>query len=189
MGIEEKVLNSKKLAKKVEFITIQASEQSDNEVRYKNINRKQIRFDLNDLPMMQMIGELLHPYGLMQYFENVFSDSKITFLKILGEKRLAKRGANFLRALYLKHPEKFSSVDLSNQKSTRMFIIRGTMVISEQVNQKTISLKDEKEDYLSELESFRRKFKEEEAKLKQQEAVVKELTSNDENQALIGVGA
>jgi hypothetical protein len=63
------------------------------------------------------------------------------------------------------------------------------MIISEQVNQKTISLKDDKEDFLSELESFRSKFKEEEAKLRRQEAAVKELTFEDESKDLIGLGA
>lgn len=189
MGIEERVLNSKSLAKKVQFITIQASEQSDEEVRYKNINRKQIQFDLKDLQTMQMIGELLNPHGLIEYLENVFAASKMTFFRILGGKRLARRGVRFMRAFYLKHPEKFSTVTLSSNKSTHMQILRGTMIISEQINQKTISLKDHKDDYLSELETFRTKFKEEEAKLRQQEAAVKELTQEDESQPLIGIGA
>ena len=180
MSIESKILNSKGLRKKMEFLTIQSSEQNSEEVRYKNINRKQIKFDLNDFPTMQELGLLLNPYGLVQYLENVFVKSNISFLRIIAEKRLAKRGAKFLRALYLKHPEKFSSVDLSSNKSTRMMIIRGTLVVTEQVNQKTISLVNDEEGYVSELKSFRDKFKKEEEMLKMQEATIKELTAEDE---------
>ena len=191
MSFEEKVLKSKALQTRVQFITIQASEQSEDEVRYKNINRKQIQFDLSDLSLMSQLGALLRPYGLNQYFENLMADSKIALFRLIGEKKLAKRGEAFLRALYLKHPEKFSSIEHSNVKSTRMKMVRGTFIISEQVNQKTISLKDEKDDYLSELESFRNRFKEEEVKLRQQEAIVKELTFEDEQTQgkLIGMGA
>lgn len=191
MSFEEKVLKSKALQTRVQFITIQTSEQSEDEVRYKNINRKQIRFDLSDLSLMSQLGSLLRPYGLKQYFDNLMADSKIAFFRLIGERKLAKRGEAFLRALYLKQPEKFSSIEHSNAKSTRMKMVRGTFIISEQVNQKTISLKDEKDDYLSELELFRNKFKQEEAKLRQQEAAVKELTFEDEQTQgkLLGVGA
>lgn len=189
MGFEEKVLKSKELGAMVEFLTIQSSEQTEEEVRYKDINRKQIRFDLGDLATMLKIGKLIKPYGLKQYLVNVLSGSKFSFLRILAEKKLAKRGVSFLRSLYLKHPEKFASVNFSSNKKTRMLIINGIMIISEKVNQKTISLKDDKDDFLSELESFRTKFKEEEAKLKRQEALVKELTSEDAGKDLIGVGA
>ena len=186
MGFEEKVLKSQELGVMVEFLTIQSSEQTEEEVRYKDINRKQIRFDLGDLATMLKIGNLIKPHGLKQYLVNVLSGSKFSFLRILAEKKLAKRGISFLRSLYLKHPEKFASVSFSSNKKTRMLIINGIMIISEKVNQKTISLKDDKDDFLSELESFRTKFKKEEAKLRRQEALVKELTSEDESKDLIG---
>ena len=71
-----------------------------------------------------------------------------------------------------------------------MTIVRGIFIITEQVNQKTISLKDDKEEFLSELESFREKFKQEEGRLREQEAAVKELTfEGEKTQALIGNGA
>ncbi len=189
MGFGEKVLKSKELGTMVEFLTIQSSEQTEEEVRYKNINRKQIRFDLGDLSTMLKIGKIIKPYGLKQYLVNVLSRSRFSFLRIMAEERLAKRGVGFLRSFYLKYPEKFASVDLSSNKKTRMLIIRGIMIISEQVNQKTISLKDDKDNFLSELESFRSKFKEEEAKLRRQEALIKELTLEDEGKDLIGVEA
>jgi len=190
MKIEEKVLKSKGLTNKIEFITIESSEQKEEEVRYKNINRKQIRFDLNDTSTMKCLGELIQPYGLKQYIENQLSQSKIALFRIYAEKRLAKRGAKYIRSLYIKHPEKFASVNLSNTKSSRMLIVRGIFIISEEINQKTISLKDDKEDYTSELESFRIKFKKEEAALRQQEAAIKELTfEENENQRLIGASA
>jgi len=59
-------------------------------------------------------------------------------------------------------------------------IIRGTLVVTEQVNQKTISLVNDEEGYVSELKSFRDKFKKEEEMLKMQEATIKELTAEDE---------
>ncbi|MCP5505156.1 MAG: hypothetical protein H7A41_08400 [Chlamydiales bacterium] len=189
MGFEEKVIKSQKLAKKIEFITIQSSEQRDEEVRYKNINRKQIRFDLSDLEVMTALGELLRPYGLKQFIENKMAQSKIDIFRLYGEKQLAKRAMNFLKALYIKHPEKFASVDLSKATSPRMKMIRGTFVISEVANQKTISLKDDGEAYQSELESFRKKYREEEAKLRMQEDAIKELTCEDEQEHLIGMDA
>ena len=118
MGFEEKVLKSKELGAMLEFLTIQSSEQTEEEVRYKDINRKQIRFDLGDLATMLKLGKLIKPYGLKQYLVNVLSGSRFSFLRILAEKKLAKRGASFLRSLYLKHPEKFASVDLSSNKKT-----------------------------------------------------------------------
>lgn len=188
MGFEEKILNSQLLRKKVEFITIQASEQKEEEVRYKNVNRKQIRFDLNDLEIMSALGKLLRPYGIIEWLENKMGVSKIAVLRILGEKRLSKRAMRFLRTLYLKAPEKFAATDLGNRKSGRMKMVCGTLIISEEINQKTISLKDHKEDYLSELEAFRNKFKEEEAKLRQQEEAVKALTFEEEEKKRIGIG-
>lgn len=182
MRFEEKVIKSQKLATRIEFITIQSTEKKDEAVRYKNINRKQIRFDLNDLATMIALGELLRPYGLKQFIENKLAVSNIDIFRIYGEKRLAKRAMNFLRSFYLKHPEKFAKVDLSNLKSSRMKMVRGTLVISEVVSQKTISLKDDGDNYESELESFKRKFKEEEAKLRMQEAAVKELTFEEDGQ-------
>lgn len=190
MGFEEKVIKSQKLAKKIEFITIQSSEQKEEQVRYKNINRKQIRFDLSDLETMSSLGELLRPFGLVQYVENKLAASSIAIFRLLGEKRLAKRAMNFLKALYIKHPEKFATLDLSNTKRSSMKMVRGTFIISEVISQKTISLKDNGDNYQSELESFRKKFREEEAKLRTQEAAVKELTFIEEGQErLIGMNA
>ena len=189
MGFEEKVINSQKLAKKIEFITIQSNEQKEEEVRYKNINRKQIRFDLSDLSTMVALGELLRPYGLKQFIENKMAQSKIDIFRLFGEKQLAKRAISFLKALYIKHPEKFAGVDLAKATSPRMKLVRGIFIISEVANQKTISLKDDNETYQSELELFRRKYREEEAKLRMQEDVIKELTFEEGQERLIGMNA
>lgn len=190
MNFEEKVIKSQKLAKKIEFITIQSSEQKEEEVRYQNISRKQIRFDLNDLSVMAALGELLRPYGLKQFIENKMAQSKTAIFRVYGEKKLAKRAMSFLKALYIKNPDKFSTIDLTNATSTRMKIARGVFIISEVVNQKTISLKDDGESYQSELELFRKKYKEEEAKLRMQEDAIKELTFEEEGEKrLIGMNA
>lgn len=188
MGFEEKVFNSQKLAKKIEFITIQSSEQRDEEVRYNNINRKQIRFDLSDIGVMFALGQILRPYGVREFIENRLSASNVSILRLWAEKRLAKRGEKFIRSLFLKHPEKFSQVEFKNRKSSRMQITRGTFVISELVNQKTISLKDDKDNYLSELESFRDKFKAEEGRLLMHKNAVEELNT-DKEENLIGMDA
>ena len=137
---------------------------------------------------MTALGELLRPYGFKQFIENKMAQSKIDIFRLYGEKQLAKRAMNFLKALYIKKPEKFAGVDLANATSPRMKMIRGTFIISEVVNQKTISLKDDGESYQSELELFRNKYREEEAKLRMQEDAIKELTS-DEEERLIGMDA
>lgn len=189
MGFEEKLFNSQSLAKRIEFITIQSSEQREEEVRYKNVNRKQIRFDLSDIAVMYALGEVLRPYGVKEFIENKLAQSGITILRVWGEKKLAKRGERFIRSLFLKHPEKFSEVEFNDKRHARMKFVRGTLVITEMVSQKTISLKDNKDDYLSELESFRNKFKAEEEKLLMHKNVVEKLNEESHNDQLIGMDA
>jgi len=189
MKFEDKLFNSQSLVKRIEFITIQSSEQREEEVRYKNINRKQIRFDLSDIAVMFALGELLRPYGVKEFIENKLAKSNIMVLRIWGEKKLAKRGERFIRTLFLKHPEKFSQVEFKNIRNPRMKMARGIFIISELVNQKTISLKDEKDDYLSELESFKEKFKAEEAKLLLHKNVIEKLNSDNSNEKLIEMNA
>ena len=190
MGFEEKLFNSQTLAKKVEFITIESSEQREEEIRYKNVNRKQIRFDFNDLAVMYALGELLRPYGVKEFFENKLAESNLALFRLWGEKKLAKRGQKFIRSLFMKSPEKFSKVEFANNRNTKIKMTRGIFIISELTNQKTLSLKDDKDNYLSELESFKDKYKAEEARLLIQKNVVEELTfekDNEEKEALIGI--
>lgn len=177
MDFERKLFDSKPLTKRIEFVTIQASEQTEAAVRYKNTNRKQIQFDLGDAAIMLALGQILRPYGVMELLENKMASSKVEFFRFWGEKQLAKRGKAFLMSLYMKSPEKFSKVELKGNK--RMQLARGTFTISELTSQKTISLKDEKEDYLSELESFKDQFKAEEMKLRHQKEVIEKLTQDE----------
>ncbi|MCB1076095.1 MAG: hypothetical protein KDK59_11305 [Simkania sp.] len=189
MEFEKKMLESQSLTKRVEFITIQSSERREEEVRYKNINRKQIRFDLGDVAIMLALGEILRPYGVMELIENKLAKSNIEFFRYWGEKRLAKRGQAFIMNLYMKSPEKFSHAELKSKGRKQMELARGTLIISELTNQKTISLQDNKEDYHAELESFRSKFKEQEMKLRHQKEVIQELTHDESDanaQKLIG---
>lgn len=179
MDFEKKLFESQSLTKRIEFITVQSSERRDEEVRYKNINRKQIRFDLSDVAIMLALGEILKPYGVKEHIENKLAKSNIEFLRYWGEKRLAKRGQSFIMNLYLKAPEKFSQTELKSSTKKRMQLARGTLVISELTNQKTISLKDKKEDYLSDLEKFRNEFKKQEMKLRHQKHVIEELTQDE----------
>ena len=189
MKFEDKLFSSQSLAKRVEFITLQSSEQREEEVRYKNINRKQIRFDLSDIAVMLALGEILRPYGVKEFIENKLAQSNVMIFRLWGEKKLAKRGEKFIRALFLKHPEKFSQVEFKTIRNPRMKMVRGTFIISELVNQKTISLKNEKEGYLAELESFKEKFKAEEAKLLMHKNVIEELNSENNDERLIGMDA
>ncbi|WP_420420718.1 hypothetical protein [Simkania sp.] len=189
MEFEKKMLESQSLTKRVEFITIQSSERREEEVRYKNINRKQIRFDLSDVAIMLALGEILRPYGVMELIENKLAKSNIEFFRYWGEKRLAKRGQSFMMSLYMKSPEKFAQAELKSKGRKQMELARGTLIISELTNQKTISLQDNKDDYHAELEEFREKFKEQEMKLRHQKDVIEELThdGSDANaQKLIG---
>jgi len=189
MEFEKKMLESQSLTKRVEFITIQSSERREEEVRYKNINRKQIRFDLSDIAIMLALGQILRPYGVKELIENKLANSKVEFFRFWGEKRLAKRGQAFMMNLYMKAPEKFSQAELKSSGKKRMQLARGTLIISELTNQKTISLKDNKDDYHAELEEFRTKFKEQEMKLRHQKDVIQELTHDESDanaQKLIG---
>ena len=192
MDFESKLLDSEPLTKRVEFITIQSSERREEEVRYKNINRKQIQFDLSDVAVMLALGQILRPYGIKELIENKMVESKLELFRFWGEKRLARRGQIFITGLYMKAPEKFSKADLKRQGKKRMQLVRGTLIISELTSQKTISLKDNKDDYLSELENFKEKFKDEEMKLRHRKEVIENLThdENDETaQKLIGSNA
>jgi len=179
MDFENKIIESQSLMKRMEFITIQSSERREEEVRYKNINRKQIRFDLSDVAIMLALGEILQPYGVKEYIENKLAKSNIEFLRYWGERRLAKRGQVFITALYMKTPEKFSQAELQGRGRKNIRLARGTLIISELTNQKTISLKDKKDDYHAELEQFKNDFKRQEMKLRHQQKVIQELTQDE----------
>ncbi len=142
MLLDEKIFESEELSKKIEFVTLQSSERKDEEIRYKNVNRKQIIFDLSDIQMMLELGRVLQPYGLNENFENKMLNSKVQAFRIWAEKKLAKRAENFLRLLYLKHPEKFTKVEYEHTKKKRMKIAKCSYVLSELTSQKSISLKD-----------------------------------------------
>lgn len=190
MLLDEKIFESEELSKKIEFVTLQSSERRDEEIRYKNVNRKLIVFDLSDLEMMLALGRILRPYGLNENFENKMLGSKVQAFRVWAEKKLAKRAENYIRILYLKHPEKFTKVEYEHSKKKRMRIAKCSYVLSELTSQKSISLKD-KRDELEELRQFKDQFTGEQQRLMLQENVIKDLTHDDreENVSLLEMKA
>ena len=181
MLIDEKIFNSKELSKKIEFITLQSSERRDEEIRYKNIKRKLIIFDLNDIQTMIAVGRILAPYGMKENFENKMLESKVAAFRIWAEKRIAKRAENFLRELYLKYPEKFSKVEYSHSKRKNMKLLKANYILSELVSQKSIGLKDLRSDSPDDLSEFKERFANEQKGLFHQENIMKELVQDSEN--------
>ena len=179
MLLDEKIFESEELSKKIEFVTLQSSERRDEEIRYKNVNRKLIIFDLSDIQMMLALGKMLRPYGMQENFENKMLTSKVNAFRIWAEKKIAKRAENFLRLLYLKHPEKFSKVEYENSKKKSMRLLKCNYILSEMTSQKSISLKDEREDHLAQFNDFKDRFTGEQQRLLLQENVMKDLTHDD----------
>lgn len=179
MLLDEKIFASEELSKKIEFVTQQSSERRDEEIRYKNMNRKLIIFDLGDVEMMLALGKMLQPYGFNENFENKMLYSKVSAFRIWAEKKIAKRAEDFLRVLYLKHPEKFSKVEYENSKSKKMKLLKASYILSELTSQKSISLKDDRDDHLAQLNEFKDRFTGEHQRLVLQENVMKDLTHDD----------
>ena len=188
MLLDEKIFASEELSKRIEFQTLQSSERRDEEIRYTNVNRKMIVFDLTDVQMMLELGVMLKPYGLSENFENKMLRSNVAPFRIWAEKKIATRAENFLRVLYLKHPEKFGNVEYENSKKKRMRLAKANYILSELTSQKSISLKDDR-DEVAQLNEFKDRFTGEAQRLALQENVIKDLTQDDrqEGQTLLGM--
>ena len=182
MLLDEKIFANEELSKKVEFVTLQSSERRDEEIRYNNINRKLIIFDLSDHQMMLSLGKVLTPYGLQENFESKMVNSKIHVFRIWAEKKLVKRAETFLRVLYLKHPEKFAKVEYEHSKKKKMKLAKANYILSELVSQKSISLKDENEEYIDKLKDFKDRFTGEHQRLVLQESLMKDLTQDEQKE-------
>lgn len=188
MLLDEKIFASEELSKRIEFQTVQSSERRDEEIRYTNVNRKMIVFDLSDVQMMLELGVMLKPYGLNENFENKMLKSNVAAFRIWAEKKIANRAENFLRILYLKHPEKFGKVEYENSKKKKMRLAKANYILSELTSQKSISLKDDR-DEVAQLNEFKDRFTGEAQRLALQENVIKDLTHEDrqDNQTLLGM--
>ncbi len=188
MLLDEKIFASEELSKRIEFQTLQSSERRDEEIRYTNVNRKMIVFDLSDVQMMLELGVMLKPYGLNENFENKMLKSNVAAFRIWAEKKIANRAENFLRILYLKHPEKFGKVEYENSKKKKMRLAKANYILSELTSQKSISLKDDR-DEVAQLNEFKDRFTGEAQRLALQENVIKDLTHEDrqDNQTLLGM--
>jgi len=189
MLLDEKIFASEELSKRIEFQTLQSSERRDEEIRYTNVNRKMIVFDLSDVQMMLELGVMLKPYGLNENFENKMLKSNVAAFRIWAEKKIANRAENFLRILYLKHPEKFGKIEYENSKKKKMRLAKANYILSEMTSQKSISLKDDR-DEVAQLNEFKDRFTGEAQRLALQENVIKDLTHEDRqesNQTLLGM--
>ncbi|MCB1107280.1 MAG: hypothetical protein KDK76_04205, partial [Chlamydiia bacterium] len=146
-------------------------------------------FDLSDTHLMLELGKMLKPYGLNENFENKMLSSKVAAFRIWAEKKIAKRAEDFLRILYLKHPEKFGKIEYEHSKRKRMRIAKVNYILSELTSHKSISLKDERDDHVAQLKNFKDKFTGETQRLALQENVIKDLTQDDResNQTLLGM--
>lgn len=182
MLIDEKIFSSEELSKKIEFVTLQSSERRDEEIRYNNINRKLIVFNLNDAPMMLALGKTLAPYGMKENFVNKMINSSVQIFRIWAEKELIKRAKNFLCLLYLKHPEKFTKVEYAHSTQKKMRLLKANYILSELVSQKTISLKDEQDDHINKMNEFKDRFTGEHQRLMLQESLMKDLTQDKSNE-------
>ena len=120
MWLADEMTESHPLFHKVQYVTVQSCERNQAEIRYKNINRKFIPFDLRDYHLMVLVGLSIKPFGFLQHLQNYFADSRFGLLKVWAEGAIARRGENNLRHLYLTHPEKFFEIEFENAKSTRM---------------------------------------------------------------------
>ena len=179
MLLDEKIFQSKELSQKIEFITQQSSERREEEVRYKQINRKLIILDLDDTETMLLIGKELTFHGLYANFERKMVDSKIACLRIWAENRIIRHAQEFIRMLYLKHPEKFAEVQHESAKRKKMTLLKASYILSEQVSQKSISLKDVRDDDFNQLDELKERFINAQKHFFQQESTVKDLTHNN----------
>ena len=188
MLIDELIFSSDDLSKKIEFVTLQSSERRDEEIRYKNINRKLIAFDLKDVEMMLMLGRLLTPYGIQEHLENKMLNSSVSTFRLWAENKVAQRAAKLLRSLYHKHPEKFTQVQYEKTRSKNMKLLSCHYILSELTSNKSISLKDDRTNQADEMQELANRAAKEENLLQHQKEVVSSLTENNEesNQSLIG---
>jgi len=172
MGFKEKLFHSEQLAKKIEFVIIQSSRQSQGKVFYQNINRQQIWLDCDDPVGMFALGEIAQSVGLKGFIENKLAQSKIVCFCIWGKKKLVKRGKRFFRTLFCRNPNKFSQVQ---RKGNR--IVSGNFIIDESIDKEVMSLKDTQN--VSDLKSLKNKCITEEKKLFMQKTFLDELYAQE----------
>ncbi|MEM8727684.1 MAG: hypothetical protein AAGE99_03130 [Chlamydiota bacterium] len=105
--------------------------------------------------------------------------SKVAAFRIWAEKKVAKRAENYLRVLYLKHPEKFGKIEYEHSNKKRMRLAKANYILSEMISQKSISLKDECDDHIDRLEDFKNRFTGEVNRFALQKNTITDLTQDD----------
>jgi hypothetical protein len=152
--LAEELEESHPLFSSVQYITQQSCERRENEMHYKDINRKYIAFDLKDKALMLAVGKTLKPFGFMESLQEHFIHSKIRFFRVWAETKISKRGEAHLRTLYLKQPEKFFNVEFQSNKNLHGKLIKCSYIINEICNVKRVSL-NEKEKFPNMMNDFR----------------------------------
>ena len=179
MLIDELIFQSDELSKRIEFVTLQSSEKRDEEIRYKNINRKLINFDLKDIETMLILGKLITPYGIQEHIENKMLNSSVSSFRLWAEKKLALRASKLLRSLYHKNPEKFTKVQYEKTRGKSMKLLSCQYILSEMTTNKSISLKDDRSNQADEMQELANRAAKEENLLQHQKDVIEGLTGND----------
>ena len=187
MLIDELIFQSDELSKRIEFVTLQSSEKRDEEIRYKNINRKLINFDLKDIETMLILGKLITPYGIQEHIENKMLNSSVSSFRLWAEKKLALRASKLLRSLYHKNPEKFTKVQYEKTRGKSMKLLSCQYILSEMTTNKSISLKDDRSNQADEMQELANRATKEEKLLQHQKDVIESLTGdgNEKDQNLI----
>ncbi len=160
LWLAEELEESHPLFNSVQYITQQSCERQENEMNYKDINRKYIAFDLRDKSLMLLVGRTIKPFGFFENLHDYLIDSKIQFFRVWAEKAIAKRGESHLRKLYLKHPEKFFHVEFENSRKMHGKVVKCSYIINEICNVKRVSLR-EKEQFPSMINDFRKTMEKE----------------------------
>ena len=179
MLIDELIFQSDELSKRIEFVTLQSSEKRDEEIRYKNINRKLINFDLKDIETMLILGRLITPYGIQENIENKMLNSSIASFRLWAEKKIALRASKLLRALYHKNPEKFTQVQYEKSRGKSMKLLSCQYILSEMTTNKSISLKDDRSNHADHMQELANRAAKEESLLQRHKDVIEGLTGDN----------
>lgn len=180
------MFNDRNQAFKTEFMMIQSCERRKDAMIYKNINRKFLSFNLENHQQMVQVGVTLKPFGFFQNLQQKAIGSRIEFLRIWAETRLAKRGAAYLRRLYRENPDKFFDIQFNMEGTPIMLLSQCKYILSDNTSQKTISLLNE-ESFPDEMQQIRKQLLAKEATLAQEQKLAEEFTPEvDEEGNLLG---
>lgn len=170
---------------KSEFMMVQSCERRRDEMHYKNINRKFLSFNLENNQQMAQVGRALKPFGFFQNLQQKAVQSRVEWLRIWAETRLAKRGSKYLRRLFRESPEKFFDVSFNMEGSPIMELSQCKYILSDNTSQKTISLSSE-ESVSGEMLHIRKQLLAREGAFAEEQKLAKDFTPEGAVNPLIG---